>query len=300
MAKQRIGLIGLGKMGHGIGKNLIRKGYVLTVYDVDPAAVARLSALGAAPAVSPKQVAEGSDIVITVLPNGPDVEHVVLGPEGVVAGARPGTIVLDCSTIDPQVTRRIGAALRAAGCGMVDAGMGGMPPAAEDGSLILMVGATPEDLARVTPLLEAMGKQSIHCGGPGAGMSVKLINNLLAMTILAADLEALAMGVRAGIKPEALLRVLCSTFADNKPLHTLVPEKILQGDHEPGFKAVLAHKDVGLAVDFAASLRVPIWTLGPVRQLLSLVLAQGKGEQANTVVATAFEEIIGTRFSEWK
>jgi len=300
MAKQRIGLIGLGKMGHGIGKNLIRKGYVLTVYDVDPAAVARLSALGAAPAVSPKQVAEGSDIVITVLPNGPDVERVVLGPEGVVAGARPGTIVLDCSTIDPQVTRRVGAALRAAGCGMVDAGMGGMPPAAEEGSLILMVGATPEDLARVTPLLEAMGKQSIHCGGPGAGMSVKLINNLLAMTILAADLEALAMGVRAGIKPEALLRVLCSTFADNKPLHTLVPEKILQGDHEPGFKAVLAHKDVGLAVDFAASLRVPIWTLGPVRQLLSLVLAQGKGEQANTVVATAFEEIIGTRFSEWK
>ena len=300
MAKQRIGLIGLGKMGHGIGKNLLRKGYVLTVYDVDPAAVARLSALGAAPAASPKQVAEGSDIVITVLPNGPDVEHVVLGPEGVVAGARPGTIVLDCSTIDPQVTRRVGAALRAAGCGMVDAGMGGMPPAAEEGSLILMVGATPEDLARVTPLLEAMGKQSIHCGGPGAGMSVKLINNLLAMTILAADLEALAMGVRAGIKPEALLRVLCSTFADNKPLHTLVPEKILQGDHEPGFKAVLAHKDVGLAVEFAASLRVPIWTLGPVRQLLSLVLAQGKGEQANTVIATAFEEIIGTRFSEWK
>ncbi len=163
-----------------------------------------------------------------------------------------------------------------------------------------MVGATPEDLARVTPLLEAMGKQSIHCGGPGAGMSVKLINNLLAMTILAADLEALAMGVRAGLKPEALLRVLCSTFADNKPLHTLVPEKILQGDHEPGFKAVLAHKDVGLAVDFASSLRVPIWTLGPVRQLLSLVLAQGKGEQANTVIATAFEEIIVTRFSEWK
>lgn len=163
-----------------------------------------------------------------------------------------------------------------------------------------MVGATPENLARVTPLLEAMGKQSIHCGGPGAGMSVKLINNLLAMTILAADMEALAMGVRAGLKPDVLLRVLCLTFADNKPLHTLVPEKILQGDHEPGFKAVLAHKDVGLAVDFASSLRVPIWTLGQVQQLLSLVLAQGKGEQANTVIAAAFEEILGTRFSEWK
>jgi 3-hydroxyisobutyrate dehydrogenase-like beta-hydroxyacid dehydrogenase len=228
------------------------------------------------------------------------VECVVLGPDGVVKGARPGTIVLDCSTIDPEVTRRIGAALRAGGCGMVDAGMGGMPPAAEEGSLILMVGATPEDLARVTPLLEAMGKESIHCGGPGSGMSVKLINNLLAMTIVVADVEALAMGVRAGLKPEVLLRVLCSTYADNKPLHTLVPEKILQGDHEPGFKAVLAHKDVGLAVDYASSLRVPLWTLSPVRQLLSLVLAQGKGEQANTAAATVFEEVLGTRFDEWK
>jgi 3-hydroxyisobutyrate dehydrogenase-like beta-hydroxyacid dehydrogenase len=287
-------------MGHGIGKNLLRKGFVLTVYDVDPGAIARLVALGAASATSPKQVAEKSDIVITVLPNGPDVEHVVLGPEGVVKGARPGTIVLDCSTIDPEVTRRIGAELRAAGCGMVDAGMGGMPPAAEEGSLILMVGATPEDLARVTPLLNAMGKESIHCGGPGAGMSVKLINNLLAMTIVAADVEALAMGVRAGLKPDVLLRVLCSTYADNKPLHTMVPEKILQGDHEPGFKAVLAHKDVGLAVDYASSLRVPLWTLSPVRQLLSLVLAQGKGEQANTAIATVFEELLGTRFNEWK
>lgn len=300
MAAQRIGLIGLGKMGHGIGKNLLRKGYVLTIYDVDPTAVARLAALGGTPAASPKQVAEQSEIVITVLPDGPDVERVVLGPEGVVKGARPGTILLDCSTIDPEVTRRVGAALRVAGCGMVDAGMGGMPPAAEEGSLILMVGAMPEDLARVTPLLEAMGKQSFHCGGPGAGMSVKLINNLLAMTILAADLEALAMGVRAGLKPDVMLRVLCSTFADNKPLHTLVPEKILQGDHEPGFKAVLAHKDVGLAVNFASSLRVPTWTLGPVRQLLSLVLAQGKGEEANTVIATVFEEIVGSRFSDWK
>jgi 3-hydroxyisobutyrate dehydrogenase-like beta-hydroxyacid dehydrogenase len=287
-------------MGHGIGKNFLRKGFVLTVYDVDPAAIGRLVALGAASATSPKQVAEKSDIVITVLPNGPDVERVVLGPDGVVKGARPGTIVLDCSTIDPEVTRRIGAALRAGGCGMVDAGMGGMPPAAEEGSLILMVGATPEDLARVTPLLEAMGKESIHCGGPGSGMSVKLINNLLAMTIVVADVEALAMGVRAGLKPEVLLRVLCSTYADNKPLHTLVPEKILQGDHEPGFKAVLAHKDVGLAVDYASSLRVPLWTLSPVRQLLSLVLAQGKGEQANTAAATVFEEVLGTRFDEWK
>jgi len=300
MSEQRIGLVGLGKMGHGIGKNLLRKGYRPTAFDVDPKAVAGLAALGATPAASAKAVAEQSDTVVTVLPDGPDVERAVLGPEGIAGGAHPGMILLDCSTIDPELTRRIGAALRASGCGMVDAGMGGLPPAAEEGSLLFMVGATPEDFARVKPLLEAMGRQIFHCGGPGAGMSVKLINNLLAMTILCADLEALAMGVRAGLKPEVLLQVLRSTFADNRPLHGLVPDKILKGDHEPGFKAKLAHKDVGLAEGFAASLRVPIWTMGQTRQHLSLVLSQGKGERGHTVVATALEEIIGTRFSDWK
>jgi len=278
MPEQRIGLVGLGKMGHGIGKNLLRKGYELAVYDVDPKAVAGLAAFKATPAASPKGVAERSDIVVTVLPDGPDVERAVLGQDGVSSGARPGTIVLDCSTIDPEVTCRVGAALRSAGCGMVDAGMGGLPPAAEEGTLLFMVGATPEDFDRVKPLLDAMGKQSIHCGGPGTGMSVKLINNLLAMTILCADLEALAMGVRAGLKPDVLLSVLRSTFADNKPLHALVPDKILKGDHVPGFKAKLANKDVGLVVSYASSLRVLIWTMGQTRQLLSLVLSQGKGE----------------------
>ncbi len=300
MARQPVGLVGLGKMGYGIGKNLLRKGYRLTVYDIDSTAVNRLATLGATRAGSPKEVAERSDIVVTVLPDGPDVEQVVLGPDGVLCGARPGTIVLDCSVIDPEVTRRIGAALRAEGCGMVDAGMGGLPPTAEEGTLFFMVGAMPEDLERVKPLLDAMGSQTVHCGGPGAGVTIKLINNLLALAILSADLEALAMGVQAGLKPDAMLSVLTSTFADNRLLHTLVPDKILKGEHEPGFKANLAHKDAGLAVALASRLRVPIWTMGQVPQLLSMVLAQGKGEKAHTVLATAIEETIGTRFSDWK
>jgi 4-hydroxybutyrate dehydrogenase/sulfolactaldehyde 3-reductase len=234
-----------------------------------------------------------------VLPDGPDVERAVLGPDGVLSGAQPGTIVLDCSVIDPEITRRVGAALRAAGCGMVDVGMGGLPPAAEEGALFFMVGATAEDLARVKPLLEAMGKESIHCGGPGMGVSVKLINNLLALTILAANLEALAMGARAGLRPEVVLHVFGSTFADNRLLHTLVPEKILKGDHEPGFTAELASKDAGLAVALASRLRTPIWTMSQVRQLLTLILAEGKGQKAHTVLATAIEEFSGVRFSEW-
>ena len=299
MGQESVGLIGAGRMGCGIGRNLLRKGYAVSVYDVDPGAVARLAASGATPADSPRQVAERSAIIVTVLPDGPDVERAVLGPEGVLSGARPGTIVLDCSVIDPDITRRVGAALRAAGCGMVDAGMGGLPPAAEEGALFLMVGATPEDLARVQPLLTAMSKEVIHCGGPGMGVSVKLINNVLALTILAANLEALAMGARAGLTPEVVLHVFRSTFADNRLLHTLVPDKILKGDHEPGFTAELAHKDASLAVSLASRLRTPIWTMSQVHQLLTLVLAQGKGGKAHTVLATAIEEFTGVRFSEW-
>jgi 4-hydroxybutyrate dehydrogenase / sulfolactaldehyde 3-reductase len=300
VGQESVGLIGAGRMGGGIGRNLLRRGYGVSVYDADPAAVQRLTVSGALSADSPRQVAERSAIIITVLPDGPDVERAVLGPEGVLRGARPGTIVLDCSVIDPDITRRVGAAVRAAGCGMVDAGMGGLPSAAEEGTLFFMVGATPEDLARVKPLLEAMGKESIHCGGPGMGVSVKLINNLLALTILSANLEALAMGARAGLTPEVVLHVFRSTFADNRLLHTLVPDKILKGDHEPGFTAELAHKDAGLAVALAARLKTPIWTMGQVRQLLTLILAQGKGQMAHTVLATAIEEFTGVRFSEWK
>jgi 4-hydroxybutyrate dehydrogenase/sulfolactaldehyde 3-reductase len=300
VVQEAVGLIGVGRMGYGIGRNLLRKGYRVTAYDVEPSAVARLSASGATPAESPRQVAERSEFIVTVLPDGPDVEQVVLGPQGVLSGATPGTILVDCSVIDPEITRRVGAALRAAGCGMVDVGMGGLPAAAEEGTLFFMVGATPEDLARVQPLLGAMGKETIHCGGPGMGMSVKLINNLLALTILAADLEALAMSARAGLAPEVVLHVFRSTFADNRLLHTLVPEKILKGDHEPGFTAELAHKDAGLAVALASRLQTPIWTMSQVRQLLTLILAEGKGQKAHTVLATAIEEFAGVRFSEWK
>ncbi|MHB1417495.1 MAG: NAD(P)-dependent oxidoreductase [Chloroflexota bacterium] len=294
MAVKRVGLIGLGLMGHGLGKNLLKHGFTLTVFDMNPAAVERLVKEGAAAADSPKAVAQASEVVITVLPDGPDVEAAVLGPEGIMSGAQPGLLLMDCSSIDPAVTQRLGATLRAAGCRMVDAAMGRGADEAEAGKLAFMVGATDEDLATARPLLEAMGDKIIHCGGPSAGITAKVINNLLASTILAADMEALSLAAKAGLRLDMMLELLSSTAANNDQLRTTIG-RVVDGEFEPGFKAWLAHKDAGLAENLAARMAVPLFVLAPARQLLSAVLAEGHGDRASYIVGDLLQRLAGVR-----
>jgi 3-hydroxyisobutyrate dehydrogenase-like beta-hydroxyacid dehydrogenase len=297
MPAKRIGMIGLGLMGRGMGTNLVKKGYSVTVNDVDPAAVEVLRQRGARVAASPKAVAADSEIVITVVPDGPDVEAVVLGADGVLAGARPGTILVECSTIDPAVTQRVGKAVRAAGCCMVDAGMGRSSAEAEAGRLLFMVGAEPADFEVVRPVLEAMGTDIFHCGGPGTGISMKMVNNLLNISLLAADLEALALGTKAGLSMEVMLRVLTTTAANNPHLKITVQDQVLVGNFQPGFKAVMAQKDLGLAQNMAARLGVPLFTLTQARQLYSIAVAQGKGDLSMGVIAQVLEDIAGVRLA---
>lgn len=297
MSKNRIGLIGLGLMGRGMSKNLLKKGYPLTVYDIDPVAVEHLRENGAAVAPSPSEVGKSADMIVTVVPDGPDVEAVILGPDGVLAGARPGTIIIECSTIDPHVTQRVGRAVQKAGCRMVDAAMGRSSKEAEEGRLLFMVGADPKDFEAVRPVLEAMGTDLFHCGGPGAGITMKLVNNLLNISILAADLEALVLGAKAGLEVEVMLRVLSSTAANNPHLKITVQDQVLAGNYEPGFKAALAHKDLGLAQNMAARLGVPLFSLGPARQLYSIALAEGKGERSMGVIAPVLERLAGVRLT---
>lgn len=297
MAKNRVGLIGLGLMGRGMGKNLLRKGYPLTVYDIEAAAVEPLRQAGAATASSPSGVAKGSDIIITVVPDSPDVEAVVLGSDGVLAGAQPGAILIECSTIDPHVTKRVGEAVRKAGCRMVDAAMGRSSKEAEEGRLLFMVGADPQDFETIRPVLEAMGTDIFYCGGPGAGISMKMVNNLLNISILSADLEALALGVKAGLDVEMMLGVLTKTAANNPHLKITVQDQVLAGNFEPGFKAALAHKDLGLAQNMAARLGVPLFALTQARQLYSIALAQGKGDRSMAAIAPVLEQLAGVRLS---
>jgi 3-hydroxyisobutyrate dehydrogenase-like beta-hydroxyacid dehydrogenase len=293
MAKKRIGLIGLGLMGRGIGKNLLLKGYPLTVHDIDSGAVELLRKSGALVASSPSGVAKNSDIIITVLPDSPDVEAVVLGAEGVLAGARPDAILIECSTIDPHVTKRVGEAVRKAGCRMVDAAMGRFPKHAEEGKLLFMVGADPKDFETVRPILEAVGTDIFYCGGPGAGITMKMVNNLLNISLLAADLEAMVLGVKAGLDPAVILRVLTSTMANNPHLKATVQDEVLVGNFEPGFKAALALKDLGLAQNMAARLGVPLFSLAPARQLYSIALAEGKGNRSMGIIGPVLERLAG-------
>ena len=293
LAQARVGVIGLGLMGGGMARTLQRKGYDLTVFDASPAAAERLVRLGAKAAGSPRELAQKVDFVFTVLPDGPQVEEVILGPDGVLAGAHPGTFVADSSTIDPAVSEQVRRSVCGAGYRMIDCSLNRSPKEAEEGTLIFMVGASPEDFAVVHPLLQAMGTDIFHCGGPGAGITMKVINNILTQSLLAADCEALVLGAKAGLDVDLMLKVLTSTNADNGPLHNAVPNQVVAGNYAPGFKAVHALKDMGLAHTLAARLGVPLFTLGPIRQLLSAALGRGKGELTSAVIATVLEELAG-------
>ncbi|MHB1133546.1 MAG: NAD(P)-dependent oxidoreductase [Chloroflexota bacterium] len=298
MAIENVGVIGLGLMGGGIAKNLLAKGFAVSVYDMAPAAVARLVALGATGADSPAAVGESAQVVISVVPDSPQVQEALLGPRGALRGAKPGTIFVDCSTIDPAASQAIGDQVRAAGCGFVDCGMGGTSTHAEAGTLLFMVGATAEDFALVEPVLRAAAGQIIHCGGPNTGITTKVINNTLAASILSADLEALVLGRKAGVSTEALLAVFRATAANNPALHAQIPNEVLANNYEPGFKAWMMHKDLGLGQNLAARLGVPLFALAPARQLYSAALAKGQGDRAHTIVAQLLEEIVGVKIGE--
>ena len=298
MQAAKVGLIGLGFMGSAVGKRLIERGFRLTVFDIVDEALARMVERGAARARSAREVAAATDAVLTVLPDGPEVEAAVLGSDGVMAGAHRGTILIECSTIDPIVSDRVGRAVREAGFRMVDAAIGRLPLHAEKGQLVFMVGAHPEDLQAVRPILEALSAEIFHCGGPTMGVTMKLINNLLASTVMAASTEALVLGTKGGLAPDAMLRVLTSTAADNAALHSSIPQQVLTGDYRPGFKSALAHKDMGLAHTMAARLGVPLFTLAPIRQLTSAIASQGKGELSAAVIATVLENLAGVSLAK--
>ena len=192
---ERVGYIGLGVMGTPMSSNLLKKGFRVTVFDVDRSRMPPLVALGASGAESVAEVAENSDIVITMLPGSPEVMDVVSGPGGIVENGRPGTVVLDTSTIYPRDTDALAEAARAAGMTFMDAAVGRLPPQAIAGASMFMVGGEAEDVARVRPLLDAMGDTVVHCGPVGAGIRCKVVNNFLTMITAKANAEALSMAM---------------------------------------------------------------------------------------------------------
>jgi 4-hydroxybutyrate dehydrogenase/sulfolactaldehyde 3-reductase len=274
---ERIGFIGLGNMGRPMASNLVRKGFGLTAFDVNPAPLRQLEQLGATAAADCAAVAAGSDIVVTMLPNSASVEEVLMGPEGVLARLRPGCAVMDMSTVDPLLTDRVASAAAGKGVAFVDAPVGRLASHAERGESLFMVGATAEAFARVKPLLEAMGTTIHHCGAAGTGMRTKLVNNYLAIVSCAFNAEALALSQRFGLSLEKTLDVVHGTTATNGQLKMAWAAKVLKGDTEPGFTIDLAHKDLTLIVDAANTVKVPMPIGAAARESFNAARTQGQG-----------------------
>lgn len=251
-----VGFIGLGTMGAPMARNLIDNGHRLIVSDVQPAAVAALTAAGATAAATPMAVAAASEIVITMLPDAPDVERAALGADGIVAGIRPGCVYIDMSTIDPATTRKVGKAIAERGAAMIDSPVGKTADAAVAGTLTLMVGGPADIVARCRPVLDCMGSDFFHCGELGAGQTMKLINNLLATAVSEASIEALVTGTKSGLGLDTMMSVLRTTMAWNNALAIALPKRPLAGDFAPGFMMRLAYKDCRLALQMVEALGI--------------------------------------------
>lgn len=268
-----VGFIGLGAMGQPMAANLVRKGHDLIVFDIAQDRTPALRERGASVAGSVAEIAENSEIVITMVPDSPQVEEVILGADGILAAGRDGQLIMDMSTVDPETTDRVAATLAGQGRAFVDAPVGRLVTNAEAGTSLFMVGAEPGDLARVKPLLEAMGDTILHCGGPGAGIRTKLVNNFLIMGINQMNAEALALAQGFGLDLATTLQVIGGTTATNGQLSLNWPNKVLQDDLAPGFRMVLAHKDVSLAVESARKMGLPVYAGTAVRESLAMANA---------------------------
>ena len=296
MDGRTVGFIGLGTMGGPMARNVLKRGYDVTGYDLNADAVAALVAAGGQAAASPRAVAEAAEVVVTMLPDGPDVEAAVLGERGALEGLRPGAILVDMSTIDPEVTRRIGAQVAARGARMVDAPVGKTSDHAVAGTLTLMVGGDPADVDAVRGVLDCMGTDFFYCGPLGAGEAMKLINNMLAATVAGASIEALTLGVRWGLDVELMLSLMKTTMAWNNALAIALPGKALVGDYSLGFMTRLAQKDVRHAVAMAERLGVPTPTCAAALGGLAEAVERGYGgEDASGSVLRLREEQAGVR-----
>ncbi|HUF48484.1 MAG TPA: NAD(P)-binding domain-containing protein [Vicinamibacterales bacterium] len=272
-----IGFIGLGNMGRPMASNLVRKGTALGVYDINAEPVRALEALGARGASSAADVAATSDIVFTMLPTSAVVDEVVAGPDGLLSTLRRGSVIVDMSTIDPLVTDRLAAAAGAKGIGFVDAPVGRLASHAERGESLFMVGAGEATFTRVKPYFEMMGTTIHHCGGVGAGMRTKLVNNYLAIISCQLNAEAMALSQRFGLRLEKTLDVIHGTTATNGQLKIAWPLKVLKGDVTPGFTIDLAHKDLTLIIEAANVARVPVPVAAVAREAFSTARSRGYG-----------------------
>ncbi|MBI4591041.1 MAG: NAD(P)-dependent oxidoreductase [Candidatus Rokubacteria bacterium] len=274
---RRIGFIGLGAMGNPMARNLLKAGYPLTVYDLVPARIQALVSAGARAASGPADVAVGSEVIITMLPNSPEVREVTVGAGGLVHHMKPGTVVIDMSTIEPRVVQEIAGILAQVGCLLLDAPVSRGVRGAEQGTLSIMVGGDRATFDDCQDVLRAMGTDLFYIGGSGMGQVAKLVNNTMAMVNVVVMAEAMVMGVKSGADPEVLFRVVTHSSGDSYALRDKLPH-ILSGRFQAGFTVDLAYKDLDLASRHGSHLRVPMAVTAVARELYGFARAEGDGD----------------------
>ena len=287
---QTLGFIGLGIMGRPMAKNLLKAGYPLVVHSRSKAPVDDLTTAGARSAPSPKAVAGQVDVLITMLPNSPDVEQVVLGPQGVLEGARSGLLYVDMSTISPIVSQKIDKALTARGVKMLDAPVSGGERGAIEGTLSIMVGGDKPTFDLVLPIFQAMGKTITHLGPLGAGGFTKLANQIIVAVNLTALGEALTLARKAGLNRELTLKALSGGLAGSRCLEQKTPN-YLSNTYNPGFRVDLHFKDLGLIMESGRALGVPLPTTALVQELFAALRVRGRGGLDHSAVITLLEDL---------
>ena len=289
---QVIGFIGLGIMGRPMAKNLLKAGYPLVVHSRSRGPVDEIARAGAKVGSSPRDVAAQSDVLITMLPNSPDVELVALGRDGIIEGARPGLLFVDMSTISPIVSKKVGEALAAKSVKMLDAPVSGGERGAIDGALSIMVGGDKAVFDAVLPIFQAMGKTITHLGPLGFGGFTKLANQIIVAVNLTALAEALTLAKKAGLDRDLTLTALAGGLAGSKCLDQKKPN-YLADSYNPGFKIDLHFKDLGLIMESARALGVPLPTTAVVQELFSALRVKGRGGLDHSGVITLLEDIAG-------
>jgi len=290
----RVGFIGLGIMGKPMARNLIKAGHELVVYDMVAAAISDLVAAGAEAATSCREVAERADLVITMLPNSPHVKSAVLGTDGVIEGARNGSVLIDMSSIAPLVSQEVAKALSVKGVEMLDAPVSGGEPKAIDGTLAIMVGGRKEIFEKYRDLLLTMGGSAVLCGEIGAGNVTKLANQIIVGLNIAAMSEALVLATKAGVDPEKVFDAIKGGLAGSTVLNAKAP-MVLEGNYKPGFRIELHIKDLQNALDTAHEIGVPVPLTAGMMEIMQALKVDGKARDDHGGVIQYYEKLAGAR-----
>ncbi|NCB62528.1 MAG: 2-hydroxy-3-oxopropionate reductase [Clostridia bacterium] len=289
----KIGLIGLGIMGKPMAKNMLKAGYDLTVFDLNAASVEEVVAAGGKKAASAREIGANCDVVLTMLPNSPQVKSVMLGETGVAGVMKPGSVFIDMSSISPVASKEVAAELAKKGIEMLDAPVSGGEPKAVDGTLSFMVGGKQEVFDAYKPLLETMGASVVRCGDVGAGNTTKLANQVVVALNIAAVSEAFMLAEKAGVDPHLVFDAIKGGLAGSTVMNAKAP-MIMDGNFNPGFKIDLHIKDLNNAIETAHTVGAPVPLTAAVQEILQNLHFDGCGQDDHSAIAKYYEKLTGT------